>query len=93
MWAIRKEHLQGVTMSSLISTWAARHDLSQYVGDQYFLVNTIYRPHDALIHDRHGRFEAAELHAPFNAPLVDNLFVGQVHLFREDGTEYAEFTA
>jgi hypothetical protein len=93
MWAIRKEHLRGVTMASLIAKWAATQDMLRYVSDQNFLTRYIYRRVDALIQDRYGRHEPVSMHTPFRVPISDNLFVGQVHLFREDGTEYTEFAA
>lgn len=93
MWAIRKAHMRGLTMSQLILEWSTSNNMTEYMDDEEFLKLNIYRPTDALIHDRYRQHEPLYMHSPFRVPIINNLFVGQVHLFREDGTEYTEFSA
>jgi hypothetical protein len=69
--------------------------VTRYMADQHFLERTFYKrllPH-AQIYDRYGYFEPAHMLTPFRVPITDNLFIGQVHLFRPDGSEYTEFAA
>jgi hypothetical protein len=67
-----------------------------YGSDLHFLESTFYRQpllSQTQIYDRFDRFEPMSFHRPFRVPITNNLFIGQVHLFREDGTEYTEFEA
>jgi hypothetical protein len=94
IFGIRKEALAGVTMASLIA--ASRFYGTDYGCDQQFLQAEFYTHRfleKAQIYDRYGRFESAAALTPFRIPIVDNLFVGQVHEFREDGAEYTFFDA
>jgi len=89
MFAIRKEALAGVTMASLITS--SRFYGAGYGGDQHFLKAEFYTHRfleKAQIYDRHCRYEPTSELTSFRVPIVDNLFVGQVHEFREDGAEY-----
>jgi hypothetical protein len=90
-FALRKGAMN-VTMSSLIAASGVYG--ATYGCDQYFLVAKFYTKHyleKAQIYDRYGKFEPAAMLTPFRVPIIDNLFVGQVHLFREDGSEYTEY--
>lgn len=90
MFAIRKEALAGVTMGSLIS--ASRFYGSWYGGDQQFLQDEFYtKPYleKAQIFDRCGRYKLVEVLTPFRVPIVENMFIGQVYDFNEQGVEYA----
>lgn len=91
-FAIRKEAMS-TTMSSLIAK-ASQYG-SHYGCDQDFLVAEFYSKFldSSQIYDRHSHFEPPHKLTPFRVPIKDNLFVGQVHLFREDGIEYTEFDA
>lgn len=93
MYAIRKEFMNGKTMVSLIEEWSKSNTMSRFLDDQDFLARYIYKNTDALVHDRFGRFEDPATHAPFRVPIENNLFVGQVHLFHMDGTEYTMYNA
>jgi hypothetical protein len=68
---------------------------SHYMADQQFLERTFYQRllTNAQIFDRYSYFESAHMLSPFRVPITDNLFIGQVHLFRPDGSEYTEFAA
>ena len=93
-FALRKEALAGITMASRIA--ASRFYGTAYGCDQYFLVAEFYTKRyleKAQIYDRYGTFEPAAMLTPFRVPIVDNLFVGQVHEYREDGAEYTQFDA
>lgn len=91
-FAIRKEAMS-TTMSSLIAK-ASQYGF-HYGCDQNFLVAEFYKKflNRAQIYDRYSMFEPQGILTPFRVPITDNLFVGQVHLFHEDGTEYTEFDA
>lgn len=94
MFGIRKEALAGATMAALIS--ASRCYGTGYGCDQQFLQTEFYTHRfleKAQIYDRYGRFEPAAALTPFRVPIIDNLFIGQVHEFREDGSEYTFFDA
>lgn len=94
MWGIRRGALP-VPMSYLISKWRESHSTAYYTADQEFLRSLIYPllSKKALIHDRYGYYKNTEELAPFRVPIVNNLFVGQVHLFDISGNEYTEFSA
>jgi hypothetical protein len=68
-----------------------------YGADQQFLEREFYQrlkeESQAQIYDRFAYCESPALLTPFRVPIRDHLFVGQVHLFREDGSEYVEFDA
>lgn len=68
---------------------------SHYMADQQFLERTFYQQllTNAQIFDRYSYFEPAHMLTPFRVPITDNLFIGQVHLFHPDGSEYTEFAA
>jgi hypothetical protein len=68
---------------------------THYSADQQFLERTFYKrllPH-AQIFDRYGYFEPAHMLSPFRVPITDNLFIGQVHHFLPDGSEYTKIPA
>lgn len=89
-FAIRKEAMTA-SMESLIAK--ASHYGNNYGCDQNFLIAEFYSKflNRAQIYDRYSHYEPQSTLTPFRVPIKDNLFVGQVHLFREDGTEYTEF--
>ena len=89
---MRKAAIGRKSMSERISTWINR---DQYMMDQHFLVSEFYEALKpvALIHDRFGRYDSTEKLTTFRVPIYDNLFVGQVHDYREDGSEYTQFLA
>jgi hypothetical protein len=91
-FAVRKEAM-AQSMASLIAK--TPHYGTNYGCDQNFLVAEFYKKFldRAQIYDRYSQFEPQGVLTPFCIPITDNLFVGQVHLFREDGTEYTEFDA
>jgi hypothetical protein len=93
MWGIRKKHLRDIPIIQMINDWKYSFSSSKYFDDQLFLLKNMYRIPDALIFDRSGYIEPVEMHTPFRIPLEDDLFVGQVHDFKEDGTEYAVWPA
>lgn len=92
IFALRKAALQD-SMASMIAK--SPFHKTNYMADQFFLENTFYKRllSHAQIYDRYARFEPRHLLTPFRVPIADNLFIGQVHLFRPDGTEYTEFEA
>ena len=65
----------------------------EYQADQDFLSKDLYEAlkDSVLVHDRYHTF-SDETVTPFHYPIEDNLFVGQVHSFK-DGAEYTEFMA
>ncbi len=89
---MRKAAIGIKPMAERILSWIGRE---QYMMDQNFLISEFYTAlkHVTMIHDRYGHFAASEILIPFRAPILDNLFVGQVHDFREDGSEYTQFEA
>ena len=92
-FALRKSALRK-PMAALIAE--SKFYRTAYGCDQFFLESEFYKqPYlsKALIYDRYARFEPANQLTPFRVPITNNLFIGQVHLFREDGTEYTEFEA
>jgi hypothetical protein len=91
-FAIRKEAMTK-SMAALIAD--SKFYRSNYGCDQYFLESEFYRKFlsKALIFDRYNVFEPSAALTPFRVPITNHLFVGQVHLFHEDGTEYTEFEA
>jgi len=91
-FAIRKEAMT-TSMSSLVTKGSQNG--FHYGCDQNFLATEFYKKFlkRAQIYDRYAMFEPQSVLTPFRVPIKDNLFVGQVHLFREDGTEYTEFNA
>lgn len=91
-FAIRKEAMS-TSMKSLITN-TPNYGFN-YGSDQNFLNAEFYNKFldRAQIYDRYAQFESQSTLTPFRVPIKDNLFVGQVHLFREDGTEYTEFDA
>lgn len=90
--AMRKAAVADRPMAARLEHWLHR---SQYMMDQNFLITEFYEQlrSATLVHDRYGRFAATEESVPFRVPIVDDLFVGQVHEFRSDGTEYTTFPA
>ena len=46
-----------------------------------------------MIHDRNNRHEPIEKHTPFRVPIINHLFIGQVHDYDKDGVEKLIFTA
>lgn len=92
MWGIRKRALpEG--MRSIISIWDSRCTISSYGCDQQFLAHMIYPRlvSHAYIQDSRGHFRDQEKTiSPFRKPIVDKLFVGQVHDYNEKGEEILE---
>jgi hypothetical protein len=90
--AMRKAAIAGRSMADRMGSWLKR---PQYMMDQNFLISEFYEPLRSvtLVHDRYGRFAATESPVPFRVPITEDLFVGQVHEFRPDGTEYITFPA
>jgi len=89
MWGMRKSALRQ-PMKILISTWLSNNNSdSTYGCDQRFLQQVIYPTfiNNAMIHDRH-RFFKEPSYQSFRAPIIDRLFVGQVHEFNDAGEEY-----
>jgi hypothetical protein len=94
MWGIRKKALLQ-SMQSHIQQWMSHANTDTgYSCDQRFLQHVIYPAFigNAMIHDRY-RFFNEPVYQPFRVPIIDRLFVGQVHLFNEAGKEYTEFDA
>lgn len=97
MWGIRKPALlEPITLS--IDKWRKNHisTCDKYYSDQAFLNHLLYNSRllsVAMIHDRMGRYEPAASRTPFRVPIIDKLFVGQVHEYKEDGSEYCVFDA
>jgi hypothetical protein len=95
LWAIKKEAFQRMGLpiiGDILKEWLPIHVRPGMGCDQDFLGDQIYPRlrHVALIYDRCTLYHD-ETHTPFRVPIIDRLFCGQVHLFREDGTEYTEF--
>lgn len=93
-WGIRRGALPA-SMSYLISKWRERHSTVHYIADQEFLRSFIYPllSKKALIQDRYGYYKHEETLTPFRVPIINNLFIGQVHLFDTSGNEYTQFEA
>jgi len=93
MFALRKEAMS-TSMSSLIAK--SPHYGFNFGCDQYFLNAEFYEKmilDRTQIFDRYARYEPQDSLTPFRVPIKDNLFVGQVHMFRENGTEYTTYSA
>jgi hypothetical protein len=91
-WGIRKRALS-VKMGSIIQVWANKNTMSSYGCDQKFLADMIYPNLVAysFIQDRIGHFRHMESNIqPFRKPIVDKLYVGQVHDYNEAGEEILE---
>jgi hypothetical protein len=93
-WGIRRGVLPE-PISALIGKWRSSHSTEHYIADQEFLRSYIYPflYKKALIQDRYGYYKHEEELTPFRMPIVNNLFVGQVHLFDMSGNEYTQFEA
>ena len=91
-WGIRRGALEQ-PITDIIEHWGKTHNTETYISDQEFLRSYIYPLllHTALIHDRYGYYNQYEQLTPFRIPIVNNLFVGQVHLFDISGNEYTQF--
>lgn len=62
-----------------------------YDDDQKFLKNWVYPRiiHNALIQDEYDHvFEPPDMHVKISAPRVFPDFLGQIYMFKEDGTQY-----
>jgi hypothetical protein len=94
MWGIRKAALTE-PMTESVSRWKAANNREAYMADQYFLEHVFYNrlAPVTLVHDRTTTREPAERKLPFRVPIVDHLFVGQVHDYNEDGAEKVVFCA
>jgi len=90
IWGIRRSALVALrtSMTQLLSRWS---HTPNYMNDQNFLSQIVYPlfARNAMIHDRYGWIEPPDRLTPFRVPIKDGLFVGQVHQFRPDGSEYA----
>ena len=98
MWGIRKAALTE-PMATTIAAWRAERNATAYIADQHFLRSVFYGRlrEQAMVHDRvgggAGRWNIGITVTPFRAPIVDDLFIGQVHEYRDDGSEYVVFPA
>lgn len=94
MWGIRKEGLIE-PMSTSLERWKSSHNRAAYMADQYFVEHTFYNRllSAAMIHDRCTLYEPVERKMPFRVPIVEELFVGQVHDYDDDGREKVIFKA
>lgn len=82
-------------MSDTIARWKSMYNHTSYSSDQAFLHVVFYermRPF-VMIHDRCSNKEPAEMRTPFRVPITGDLFVGQVHDYKEDGSEFTVYTA
>jgi len=81
MFGIRKS-LFPYSMANLIKEWQQTHtDINtRYGSDQRFLADIIYPrfKNSMLVHDRYHCFKEEDV-VPFRYPIVDHLFIGQVH--------------
>ncbi len=93
-WGLRRGALEK-PLTDTIEQWSKSRSTEHYIADQEFLRSYIYPllAKNALIHDRYGYYREHEQLTPFRVPIVNNLFVGQVHLFDPSGNEYVEFKA
>jgi hypothetical protein len=94
MWGIRKKGLIE-PMSVSMERWKSVHDRTVFMADQYFIEHTFYErllPF-AMIHDRCSQREPNDKKTPFRVPIVDDLFIGQVHDYEDDGREKVIFKA
>jgi hypothetical protein len=84
MWGIRKSGMTA-TMKEMLLSWTIT---DAYCNDQHFLQYNVYPLYksNAIIHDRLATFKDETL-TPFRVPIVNHLFVGQIHLIGEDGAE------
>jgi len=90
MWGLRKKALTE-TMHSMVDRWVQmKNNPSHYGCDQQFLWAIIYPKfiHSACIHDSRGHFRDTEKDIrTIRYPIVDTLFVGQVHDYSDTGDE------
>lgn len=94
MWGIRKEGLTE-PMGVSLDRWKSAHDRAAYMADQYFVEHTFYSRllPVAMIHDRCTSREPDDKKTPFRVPIIDDLFIGQVHEYEDDGREKVIFSA
>ena len=93
MWGIRKSALNTPLQSSITSWLNNNGNPTGYGYDQQFLAHVIYPSlvKHAMIHDSIGHFKQNETtFQPFRVPIINKLFVGQVHDFTEEGEEFLE---
>lgn len=93
MWGLRKYNGMP-SIQSRIDTWRkANPHRTAYCCDQHFLNEVIYPAytHTMLVHDRNTTVPG-EIRTPFAVPIVDDLFVGQVFIYK-DGKEVVDFKA
>lgn len=95
MWGLRKMRNKP-SMKTLIDQWKMRNKrIISYGCDQIFLSVTIYNMYmnSRLVHDRFALYiEESADRVPFSVPIENNLFVGQVFIYK-DGQEICEFIA
>jgi hypothetical protein len=95
MWGLRKMRNKP-SMKTLIDQWKLRNKrITSYGCDQIFLSMTIYNMciNSRLVHDRFALYiEESTDRVPFSVPIENNLFVGQVFIYKE-GQETQEFIA
>ena len=93
-WGMRRKALQE-PIHTMITNWQLQQNGITHKGcDQEFLAAVIYPKfcHSAFIQDRYNFYRHNEHNVqPFRVPIVDHLFVGQVHKFNEAGVEYLDF--
>jgi hypothetical protein len=89
-FAIRKNSIIK-SVSNILKFWKITPN---YGNDQHFLAAMIYPRlfRKMLVHDRYEIHHLeAPFRVPFKVPIVDRLFVGQVHEYDEAGNEYLGF--
>ncbi len=96
MWGIKKGalyHLQN-TVRTYFEQWKQSKPSSDFWSDTLFLCDCIYPRimYVSMIHDELQSYEPREFRTPFQYPLVENHFVGQVYEFDKEGNEYQKFS-
>jgi len=98
MWGIRKEAikhcLQGSGIRALFEYWKQVWPSDTFWSDTDFLCQMLYPQlvQNALIHDETQHFEPPHMKRPFQIPLKDDDFVGQVYEVSSDGHETRKFS-
>jgi hypothetical protein len=97
MWGIRREAiqqcLQGSRIRTLFEYWKQIWNSDKFWSDTEFLCQMLYPQlvQNALIHDETQHFEPPHMKRPFQIPLTNDDFIGQVYEFSNDGTEVRKF--
>jgi hypothetical protein len=94
MWGMRRKALQE-PIQTMIKNWQLKQRVITQTGcDQDFLRSVIYPKfcHSAFIQDRFNFYRHNEHTVqPFRIPIINHLFVGQVHQYNDAGVEYLQF--